>query len=171
MDCRWKEEPSSVLMKSIWSLSFMEEPTSTTWKSRGEEKGWLRSGVTRLKGHVWQRMHRSVSSLRRTQRCSWCQYSCILAFMFALRKLINIPACTAARTHLLKAALRSVRTFSIKFLCRLEETLYWLSIQSFIAHKVKTLRTGHAKSCQPTNHHNVQDTHKQGNQWGGIDWN
>lgn len=44
--------------------------------------------------------------------------------VFALQMPININVCTAAHTHLLKAALRPVRTFSIKFLCRLEETLY-----------------------------------------------
>lgn len=57
-------------------------------------------------------------------RCFSCQYSSILAFMFALQKPININACTAAGTHLLRAALRSVRTFCIKFPYRLEETPY-----------------------------------------------
>lgn len=84
MDWRWKEEPSSVLMKSIWSLSFMEEPTSTTLEEGGAEE--KREGVE-VKGqevNASQRMHGSVSSLRRAQQCSPCRYLCILTFVVAL---------------------------------------------------------------------------------------
>lgn len=44
MDCRWKEEPSSVLINNIWSCSFMDEPTRITCKRHEQWRGKERKG-------------------------------------------------------------------------------------------------------------------------------
>lgn len=147
--CWWRASGPSRLWRS---------PPAPPWRRR--QRG-LRSGVKRSIPCMC--MHSSVSSLWRRNN-ALCRYPCILKLV-ALgpkKKKKNQWRCTALRRQQIRSrqVCMQPQLFSSSFCDALEEPLHWLSIQSFIAHKFETLRKELSKSCQPTNHHNVWDTHK-----------